>query len=106
MGWSMTRDPRTIAPGEKSTFTIQMDESGKPLPDVEIAFEIQPKDSGSMESEKAKTDAKGQATGVFKASPKIDKDLDVLVKARWKMGGQDKDSAMIVEIRPNLAKKK
>ena len=106
MGWSMIRDPRTIAPGEKSTLTIQMDESGKPLPDVEISFEIQPKDAGSMESDKIKTDAKGEATAVFKASPKIDKDLDVLVKAKWKMLGQDKESAMIVEIRSNLDMKK
>ena len=106
MGWSMTRDPRTIAPGEKSTFTIQMDESGKPLSDVEISFEIQSKDAGSMESDKVKTDARGEATAVFKASPKIDKDLDVLVKAKWKMLGQDKESAMVVEIRPNLAAKK
>ncbi|MEM2941897.1 MAG: hypothetical protein QXT81_00505 [Candidatus Bathyarchaeia archaeon] len=102
----MTRDPRTIAPGEKSTFTIQMDDSGRPLQDVEISFEIQPKEAGSMESDKVKTDAKGCATGIFIASKSIDKDVDAFVKAKWKMGGQDKDCTMIVEVRPGLAKMK
>ena len=102
----MARDPRTIAPGEKSTFTVCMDDAGKPLSNVEIFFEIQPKEAGSIESDKVMTDVKGEAKAVFKASPNIEKDLDALVRATWKMLEQDKESAMIVEIRPNLGKKK
>jgi hypothetical protein len=98
--WSMIREPRTIRPGEKSVFTIEMEESGRGIADVEISFEIDPKDAGSMEAEKVKTDPKGHATGTFVASSKIEKDVDILVKAKWKMGGQDKENTMMVEVRP------
>jgi len=101
------REPRTIRPGEKSVFTIEMVESGRGMADVEILFDIEPKDAGSMEADKVKTDPKGHATGTFVASSKIEKDIDVLVKAKWKMGGQDKENTMMVEVRskPQQGKK-
>lgn len=102
MVWSMVRNPRKIKPSEQSIFTIEMEnESGAPLKDVEVTFEIEPKDAGKMESDKVKTDEKGCAIGIFSASEKIDKDLDVKVCAKWMMGDQEKKSTMIVEIRPN-----
>ncbi|GEM_PF-1221684 len=102
----MTRDPRTIEPGGKSVFKIDMDEGGRALSDIEISFEVEPKDAGSMEPEKVKTDTQGSATATLRASPKIDKAIDVLVRAKWKLGGQDKSSAMLVEVRPKPSKGK
>ena len=106
MGWSMIRDPRTIPPGGKSTFTLEVEDSGKKLSDIEITFEVDPKDAGSMGPEKIKTDAAGSAKATFTASQSVNKDLDALVRAKWKMAGQDKECAMTVEVRPNLAKTK
>jgi len=106
MGWSMIRDPRTIPPGGKSTFTLEIEDSGKKLSDIEVTFEGDPKDGGSMDPEKLKTDVAGCAKATFTASQSVNKDLDVLVRAKWKMAGQDKECAMIVEVRPNLAKTK
>jgi hypothetical protein len=100
MVWSMVRNPRKIKPGEQSVFTIEMDKDSAPLKDVEVTFEIEPKDAGKMESDKVKTDEKGCAIGIFSASQKIEKDLDVKVCAKWMMGDQEKKSTMIVEIRP------
>jgi hypothetical protein len=104
MVWSMVRNPRKIKPSGESVFTIEMAEKdGTPSKDVEIAFEIEPKDAGTMKTDKIKTDEKGCAIAIFSASEKIDKDLDVMVKAKWMMGDQEKKSAMIVEIRPNIS---
>ena len=65
MVWSMVRNPRKIKPSEQSIFTIEMEnESGAPLKDVEVTFEIEPKDAGKMESDKVKTDEKGCAIGI------------------------------------------
>ncbi len=100
MNWSMMREPRTIRPGEKSVFTIEIQESGRGIAGVEISFEVEPKDAGSMEAEKVKTDPKGRATGTFVASSKIEKDVDILVKAKWRIVGQDKENVMKVEVRP------
>ncbi|WP_455279489.1 hypothetical protein [[Eubacterium] cellulosolvens] len=102
MVWSMVRNPRQIKPGEESVFTIEMDKDGAPLKDVEITFEIDPKDAGVIKTDKIKTDEKGCAIAIFSASEKIDKDLDVMVRAKWMMGDQEKKSGMIVEIRPNI----
>jgi hypothetical protein len=102
----MIRDPRTIPPGGKSTFTLVVEDSGKKLSDIEITFEVDPKGAGSMDPEKIKTDAAGSAKATFTASQSVSKDLDALVRAKWKMAGQDKECAMIVEVRPSLAKTK
>ena len=99
MVWSMARNPRQIKPGGQSVFTIEMDKNGAPLKDVEVTFEIEPKEAGTMENDKVKTDEKGVALGIFSASEKIDKDIDVKVRAKWMMEDQEKKSAMIVEIR-------
>ncbi|WP_455368603.1 hypothetical protein [[Eubacterium] cellulosolvens] len=100
MVWSMVRNPRQIKPGGESVITIEMDKDGAPLKDVEITFEIEPKDAGTIKTDKIKTDEKGCAIAIFSASEKIDKDLDVMVRAKWMMGDQEKKSAMIVEVRP------
>ncbi len=100
MVWSMVRNPRQIKPGEQSVFTIEMEKDSAPLKDVEVTFEIDPKDAGTMQEDKIKSDEKGCAIGIFSASEKINKELDVKVTAKWKMGDQEKKSTMIVEIRP------
>jgi hypothetical protein len=102
MVWSMVRNPRQIKPGGDSVFTIEMDKDGAPLKDVEVTFEIEPKEAGVIKGDKVKTDEKGCAVAIFSASDKIDKDLDVMVRAKWMMGDQEKKGAMIVEIRPNM----
>ena len=40
----MVRNPRQIKPGGQSVFTIEMDKKGAPLKDVEVTFEIEPKE--------------------------------------------------------------
>ena len=101
MNMSVMREPRTIRPGEKSVFTIEIQENGRGIAGIEISFEVEPKDSGSMETEKIKTDPKGVAKETFVASSKIEKDVDVLVKAKWRIAGLDKENVMKVEVRPN-----
>ena len=100
MVWSMVRNPRQVKPGEQSVFTLEMDKDGAPLKDVEVTFEIEPKDAGTMQEDNIKTDEKGCAIGIFSASDKINKELDVKVTAKWKMGDQEKKNTMIIEIRP------
>src|SRR4030042_2880227 len=102
MVWSMVRNPRQIKPGGESVFTIEMEKNGSALTDIEVTFEIEPKDAGTMTAEKIKTDEKGCAIAIFSASEKIDKDLDVKVRAKWMIKDQEKKSAMIVEVRPNI----
>lgn len=102
MVWSMVRNPRQIKPGGESVFTIEMEKNGAALKDIEVTFEIEPKDAGTMKTDKIKTDEKGCAIGIFSASEKIDKDLDVKVRAKWMIEDQEKKSAMIVEVRPNI----
>ena len=102
MVWSMVRNPRQIKPGGESVFTIEMEKNGAVLTDIEVTFEIEPKDAGTMKADKIKTDEKGCAIAIFSASEKIDKDLDVKVRAKWMIEDQEKKSAMIVEVRPNI----
>ena len=101
MGYSMTRNPRTIPPGGDSTITIEISDNRKTLKDIEVKFSISPKEAGKIKPVKIKTDANGCVKSTFTADPNSKKDCDVLVDASWKQD-EAKNCKMLIEIRKNV----
>jgi len=101
MGYSMTREPRTIPPGGDSTITIEINDNLKPLKDIEVKFSVSPKEAGKIKPVKIKTDANGCAKSTFTADPNSKKDCDVIVNASWKQDEVKKNCKMLIEIRKN-----
>lgn len=99
MGYALSREPRAIPPGGKSTISLDINDGQLPLKDTEVKFEFKPKDVGKIEPAKIKTDASGNVKSVFFADSKLKKDLDVLVSATWKQGESENNCKILIEVR-------